>query len=235
MNTQSRLILIFAIAFATLLMTPAFLNQQFSAYPLMKTGDVTDIITPIILIPLYWLLFRLNDAQTGKTPTTGEIVAFLVFTALWVEGQGMHLSANSIGHLFDELRDTDAYTLTHFYDEVLSHYLWHIGLVALTALLVWRQLKNPLANALSSLRAEWIAAAIYGIVYFIIVIEAGTVPLGLPFAVILSVVGLLRRGDLRRQPLTAFFFGAHLLATILFAIWFVRFGGFPQFSELGLI
>jgi hypothetical protein len=168
-------------------------------------------------------------------PTRGEIIAFLVFIALWVEGQGMHLSANSIGHLLDELRDTDAYTLTHFYDEVLSHYLWHIGMVALSALLVWRQMANPLANALSSLRAEWIAAAIYGFVYFIVVIEAGTVPLGLPFAVILSVVGLLRRNDLRRQPLTAFLFGAHLVAAILFAIWFVRFGGFPQFSELGLI
>ena len=80
-----------------------------------------------------------------------------------------------------------------------------------------------------------VAALIYGIVYFIIVIEAGTVPLGLPFAIILSIVGLMRRKDLRQQPITLFFVAAHGLALILFVIWFVRWGGFPQFSELGLI
>jgi hypothetical protein len=198
----------------------------------MKTGDVTDILTPVILIPLYWLLFR-----QGRPPTTAETVAFLVFSALWVEGQGMHLGANSIGHLIGQFEGSDAQLLTHFYDEVLGHYLWHIGMVALTALLVWRQMANPLASALASVRAEVISAIIYGFVYFIIVIEAGTVPLGLPFALILALAGLLsqRRGDLRRQPLTLFFAAAHALALVLFLIWFVRFGGFPQFSELGLI
>ncbi len=60
MNAPSRLILIFALAFAILIITPAFLSQQFAPYPLMKTGDVTDVLTPVILIPLYWLLFRLR-------------------------------------------------------------------------------------------------------------------------------------------------------------------------------
>jgi len=229
-NTYSRLILIFAVVFAILIITPALLSQQFSPYPLLKTGDVTDLLTPLILIPLYWLLFR-----QGKAPSTRETIVFLVFAALWVEGQGMHLGANSIGHLLENAQGTDAQTLTHFYDEILSHYMWHIGLVVLTALLIWRQMRNPLATALTNLRAEAAAALIYGIVYFIIVIEAGTVPLGLPFAVIVGLVGLLRRKDLRQQPITAFFFAAHLLALILFAIWFVRWGGFPQFSELGLI
>jgi hypothetical protein len=196
----------------------------------MKTGDVTDVITPVILIPLYWLLFRL-----GKAPSNAEVIAFMVFTALWVEGQGMHLSANSIGHLLESARDTDVYALTHFYDEALSHYLWHIGMVGVTLLLIWRQIRNPLENALPALRIEVVAALIYGIVYFIIVIEAGTTPLGLPAAVIISIIGLLRLRELRRQPVTAFYFAAHALATILFAIWFVRWGGFPQFSELGLI
>jgi signal transduction histidine kinase len=140
MPTFSRLILIFAILFLVLLISPAFLSQSFGPYPLMKTGDVTDILTPLILIPLYWLLFRLD-----KTPTVREMILFLVFAAAWVEGQGMHLSANSIGHLLQDAQDTNAYTLTHFYDEVLSHYLWHIGLAGLAALLIWRQVNNPLA------------------------------------------------------------------------------------------
>lgn len=226
----SRLILIFALLFLVLLISPAFLSQPFGPYPLMKTGDITDLLTPLILIPLYWLLFRLD-----KTPTTRDMILFLVFAAAWVEGQGMHLSANSIGHLLQNTPETDAYTLTHFYDEVLSHYLWHIGLAGLAALLIWRQVKNPLAAALPTLRTEIVAGLIYGLTTFIITIEAGTVPLGLPFAVLVSLFGITRRNQFRRQPLTAFFFVAHLLAMILFLIWFIRWGGFPQFSELGYI
>jgi len=230
MSSSSRLILIFAIVFAILIINPAFLSQQFAPYPLMKWGDVTDVLTPLILIPLYWLLFR-----QGKPPSTLENILFLIFTAFWVEGQGMHLSANSIGHLLDNAKGTDAQLLTHLYDEVLGHYLWHIGMVALTGLLVWRQIENPLTTALTSLRTEIVSAVIYGIVFFSIVIEAGTVPLGLPFVIILTIVGLMRRKDLRQQPITAFFCLAHALALILFVIWFVRWGGFPQFSDLGLI
>lgn len=230
MSSTSRLILIFTVAFAVLIMAPAFLSQQFSPYPFMKTGDVLDIFCPLVLIPLYWLLFRL-----GKPPSTREMVVFLVFVALWVEGQGMHLGANSIGHLIGEFEGSDAQLLTHFYDEVLSHYLWHIGMVGMTTLLLWRQARNPLPSLVASIRTEVVCAVIYGIVSFIIVIEAGTVPLGLPFAAIVAVVGLVSRSEWRAQPVAAFFYLAHGLALILFAIWFVRWGGFPQFSELGLI
>lgn len=230
MPSLSRLILIFAVVFAILIISPAFLNQQFGPYPLMKTGDVTDLLTPLVLIPLYWLLFRLD-----KNPFAGEVIAFLVFAAMWVEGQGMHLGANSIGHLLQEAKDSDAYALTHFYDEVLSHYLWHVGLVGLTALLVWRQAKNPFAQAQGTLRSEIVAGVIYGITYFIIIVEAGTALVGIPFAILVSLFGLLRRKQLRQQPVTAFFFAAHLLATLLFLAWFMRWGGLPQFSEVGLI
>lgn len=228
--TRSRLILVFAVAFAVLIITPAFLSQSFSPYPLMKTGDVTDLITPMIMIPLYWLLFR-----NGKPPSTREIIAFLVFTAFWVEGQGMHLGANSIGHLIGEFQGSDAQQLTHFYDEVLGHYLWHIGIVTLAALLIWRQMQNRSVLDGESMVPIWIAAALYGFTYFVAFDEAGTVPLGLPFAAGIVIVGLWQRRHLREQPITTFFVAAHGLALVLFAIWFVINGGFPQFSELGMI
>lgn len=230
MTSPSRLILTFAVAFAILLIAPPFLNQQFGPYPLMKTGDVFDILTPVILIPLYWLLFR-----RGKAPTTTEIVAFLAFAALWVEGQGMHLSANSIKHLMGDLHGTDVYALTDFYDEVLGHYLWHIGVAALALLLIWRQISSPLEEIVAAVWMELVAALIYGFVFTMISIEAGTVPLGIPVAIVVTIVGAMRFRDLRRQPVTLFFFAAHALAVILFAVWFVSWGGFPQFSELGWI
>lgn len=226
----SRSILIFSIAFAILIMTPPFLNQQFGLYPLMKTGDVTDIVTPLILLPLYWILFR-----TGSLPTTREMIFFLVFVGAWVEGQGMHLSANSIKHLMDDIRTTDTYALTHFYDEVLSHYLWHIGIVGLSALMLWRQIKNPVAESEASRGMDIVSGVIYGFTYPIISIEAGTVPFMLPAAIILILWSFTQRTALNRQPITRFMLVAHGLALILFAIWFVRWGGFPQFSELGMI
>src|SRR5258708_35691080 len=122
MTSLSRLTLVFAIAFAFFIIGPALLSQQFGPYALMKTGDVLDVLARLALIPLYWLLF-----QAGRqTPSLRETVAFLLLAAVWTEGQGMHLSANSIGHLVEKSATSDVYTLTHFYDEILSHYLWHI-------------------------------------------------------------------------------------------------------------
>ncbi len=60
----------------------------------------------------------------------------------------MHLAANSISHLMEEMKHSDAYTLTHFYDEVLSHSLWHVGIVGLSALLLYRQWRNPFPGRL---------------------------------------------------------------------------------------
>jgi hypothetical protein len=230
MLSMSRLILIFTVAFVIFIVAPAFLSQRFFLYPLITVGDALDLLTSLVLIPLYWLLFRL-----GKPPSTSENIVFLVLVGFWASGQGMHLGANSIKHLMGELKGTDAYLLAEFYDELLGHYLWHIGLFGLTALLVWRQVRNPLAAPLASLRTEAVCAVIYGIITFIIVTEGGTVPLGLPFVAAVTVVGLVQRKHLREQPITAYFFWANALALILFVIWFVRWGGFPQFSELGLI
>lgn len=233
MNRMSRLVLLFSIAFAVLITSPAFLNKQFGPYPLMKTGDVTDLLTPLILIPLYWLMYQVSQ---DKAVRPGEGIAFLVVAAIWVEGQGMHLSANSIGHLLKDQTSGDPYALTYFYDEVLSHYLWHTGVIGLSALILWRQWRHPLAEGHTTLRLEGLAGAIYGFTYFVTIVEAGTAPIGVPFAIGVTLFGLTRgRRRLRQQPLLGFFFIASLLATILFGVWWLQWGGLPQFSEVGII
>ena len=55
MKRLSFLVLVFAILFAVFFIAPPLLSQQFSPYPLMKMGDVFDILTPLVLLPLYWL------------------------------------------------------------------------------------------------------------------------------------------------------------------------------------
>ena len=59
----SRLTLIFAVVFAILIVSPVFLNQQFAFYALVKNGDITDIFTRLILIPIYGLLLQIDRAK----------------------------------------------------------------------------------------------------------------------------------------------------------------------------
>jgi hypothetical protein len=67
-------------------------------------------------------------------------------------------------------------------------------------------------------------------------VEAATVPLGFPFAGLVVILTLVwGRHQLRQQPILAFFFIAYLVATLLFIGWGLYWGGFPQFSEVGLI
>ncbi len=232
MVRQPVLVLAFAIAFAVLLLSPAFLRQALPFYSLMEVGDATDIVTPLVLLPLYWLLLRHHPEGP---PGTAGVVLFLLLAAAWVEGQGMHLAANSIGHLLEGAAGTDAQALTHFYDEVLGHYLWHIGIMGLSALLAWRHWNGAIAGGVEHV-AVGAAAVIYGATFFIIVIEGGTVPAGLPFAAVMAAAGLgWGRRRLVGQPVVGLFGLGYLLSVVLFIAWAARWGGFPQFSEVGII
>jgi len=186
-----------------------------------------------VLIPLYWLLYRLGEE---KKATLSGITLFVVLAALWVEGQGIHLSANSIGHLLKEMKGSDAYHLTLFYDEVLSHYLWHSGIVGLSALLLWRQWHNPFREERAGVWPLILAGVIYGFAFFVIVIEAGTAPLGVSFAVLVTVSGwVLGRKRMRQQPLLTFFLIGYSIATVFFIGWAIYWGGLPEFSQVGII
>jgi hypothetical protein len=229
----NRLILVFSVAFAVFFMVPPFLSSQFGPYPLMKVADVFDLFTPLVLIPLYWLLYQVGQE---KRPSLGEGVAFTVLAALWVLGQGMHLAANSIGHLLEEMSGSDAYVLTYFYDETLGHILWHSGVMGLSALLQVRQWRNPFSGERASLGLLLPAGIIHGLTFFVIVIEGGTALLAIPFALIAVLAVLIwGRGKLREQPLLLFFLVSYIVAMLFMAGWGIYWRGLPQFSELGFI
>jgi hypothetical protein len=160
----------------------------------------------------------------------------MLLAAAWAAGQGMHLSANSIGHLLGDLEGSAVYKLTSFYDEDLSHFLWHSGVVGLSALILFRQWHNPFAGQAEGRVALLIGALLYGFTYFTMIIEGGTAALGVPFAVAVSLFGLIwGRKHFRHQPMTAFFVTAYWLATVFIIIWFIWQGGLPEFSEVGII
>ena len=233
MKRLARLTLIFAISFAIFIIAPTFLSDRFVAYPLMKSGDVLDLLTPLVLIPLYWSLFQI---QPISAPSQREVLTFLIFAVLWVQGQGMHLAANSIGHLIQPYDDSKLRQLTYFYDEILSHYIWHLGLVGLSALLIYRQWQNPFFKQRSSLKFEITAGIVHGFNYFIDVVESATTMIGVPFAIgVVIFTSIWGRQHLRYQPILTFFFVSYLIACLFFLGWGLYWGGLPEFSQVGII
>jgi hypothetical protein len=240
MKKYSFLFLIFAILSLSFFLGLVFLRTPFPLFPLVSYQDALDLLTPFILIPIYWLMFKYASNQ----PTSlAEEITFLVFAVFWVLGHGMHLAANSINNMAEmlarsmviDIRGTSIYELTYFYDERLSHSLWHIGILGMIGLLVYREWRSP-ASTQTIWWATLLGGVIYGFTYFCVFLEGQTVILGFPFALILTLIGLLwGRKKLANHPLLAFFFVSCLLATILFIGWGWYWGGFPEISEVGLI
>jgi len=236
----SLLTLAFAVLSLVFLVLLVFFRRPFPLYPLMSVQDSLDLLTPVALIPTYWLLFR-SAARTEAN--RGAELAFMAFAALWVLGHGMHLSANSVNNLAEalarkqaaDLTGTSVYELAYFYDEHLSHYLWHIGLLGLAGLLIYQEWRRPVG-----IDTMWwvtvLAGLIYGFTCFCIFLEGGTVLLGLSFSIIVTLLTLVwGRKHLAQRPLLAFFFVACLVASVLYIGWGLYWGGFPQFTEVGLI
>ena len=103
------------------------------------------------------------------------------------------------------------------------------------ALLIYREWHRP-AGILTTWWAAILGGVIYGFTYFCIFLEGQTVVVGLPFALIITLLTLIwGRKKLAQQPIQAFFFVACLVAVVLFSGWGLYYGGFPQFSDVGLI
>ena len=206
----------------------------------MSNQDALDLLTPLVLIPIYWLMFR----QTSREGSgLSEEIIFMLLAVFWISGQGMHLAANSINNLIESLarnqvldiKPTDIYSLTYFVDEHLSHFIWHIGIIGLALLLIYRDWRHP-----ADFPTQWwstiLAGLLYGFMLFCIFLEGQTVILGLPSCILISLVVMIwGRRQLAKKPILAFFFIAFLIAALFLVGWRLYWGGFPQFSDVGLI
>lgn len=240
MHRLSWLTLSLAVLSVVFFLLLIFLRTPFPLYPLASWQDALDLLTPFALLGVYWLLF---EAGSSARPGRPAEIAFVLLAVLWTEGHGLHLAANSVDNLMEglakqagpDVTGTSLYTLTYFIDEHVSHYLWHLGVLGLAALLVAREWRQP-----AGLAVQWGAAVpaglLYGITCFCIFLEGQTVILGLPAALVFSGVTLVwGRAKLAQRPILAFFFVAGLVAGLLLIGWGLYWGGFPQFSDVGLI
>ncbi len=242
MDRASRATVTFALAFGAFLIAPAFLGRPLPLEPRMALADLVEVATPLALVPLYWRLFR-EAGRVGSREERGPggigIALFVALAALWAQGSGMHVAANAIGHHARGLADGRLAAAIRLYDESLSHWIWHGATVGLSALVMWIDGRAPAADrgVRRSPTAPHVAAGtLHGFSFFAIVVEGGTAALGVPFAVVAAAAGIARcRRAPAATPILTFFAVSYLVAALFFAIWAVRCGGLPQFSEVGLI
>jgi hypothetical protein len=80
------------------------------------------------------------------------------------------------------------------------------------------------------------AGMLYGLSFFLIVDEGQTVPMGLPFALIVVAWGIVRpRHGLKQYPVSLFLLVTYATASILLLGWGLYWRGFPELSSLGWI
>ena len=145
--------------------------------------------------------------------------AALLGAALFVQGHGVHLAANSISFARGDAPPT------HLWDEVVGHALWFVGLTVLLVAVAHsiRAAPVPLGAAAHAL------ALLVGATWAVNVVEAGHAPLGAALA-----TGLVAYGwrTAAAAPGRLLVLGVSL-SLVLVAAWGLWQGGYPQPSELG--
>ena len=241
------LLFLFGLSLALFHILPPFLTRIF-LWPL-SWGDSLDFLTPFAVIPFAYMLYsRLNripqpSPQSESSSKSLNILAKVILATgfiSYVEGHGLHLSANSIARLLQEMKDSDLFRAVYLYDEVISHFIWIVGLYLISSGLILfasnLSFKPPIRRSLIFL---CLGALFYGLTFMAEAVEGQTVIFAFPAACVNFLVSLVlylkRAREGRINPVFLFFLLAYLLSVILFSGWGISRGGFPQFSELGWI
>lgn len=235
-------LLIYAGNYAFFHIMPAFLN--FEIENRLMLADVFDVLTPFVMVFLVYKICRILLPVAGRNSNSslksGAIVILILGAITFVEGHGMHLSANAIARHLTPTSDSPLFALDYFFDEILGHILWDGGIMILSLgvlVIAFNANKDRASNPRMVLTVS--ASLLYGFTYFCNGVEGQTVVFTLPLALIIPLVifwlGRRRQIHLLKNPVLCFYFLAYILALCLFMFWGIWQKGFPEFSELGWI
>lgn len=231
----------FAFAYAFFHILPALL-MSFLKKPL-TWGDTLDFLTPFAVLAVAYLLYYLvkKNFQSSKSfskrrSLVAKIILFIGLI-LYIDGHGLHLSANSIARLLESMKETEVYRATYLFDEIISHFMWDAGVFLISVGFMILVIKLPFGSlSRSNLVLLFLGAAFYGFTFTVNGIEGQTVIFTFPAAFggfLFSLVLYLRgRKQGLENPFLFFFASAYLLSVLLFSYWGISRSGFPQFSEL---
>ena len=185
----------------------------FAAPGATRYEDFADLTTPYVVAgPLLVVLAR-------RSLTRRRWLVALTSSLMFVQGHGLHLSANSISYA------TGPQQPAYLWDEVASHLLWFTALAVLLVVVV--EAVRPLPLQVGPVAVG--LGVLVGLTWAANVVEAGIVPLGAPLAAGLAAYGWCRR-DSAAGRLVLGAFGLSLVLVAAYGIWQ---GGYPQPSELG--
>ncbi len=230
-------LLAYAVALALFLLVPPFLKQRVGPPEGFTLQEATDLLTPLVVIPLAWLVFH----RAGRLGRPG-FVLFLVAAVAWVDAHGIHLAANAIGDAFPPggaaaFYQTVPGDLDYWLDETLSHWLWHLAWVALSVLVIAAATRSRRSGTAPLGATSAAAGFLHGATFFFVTVEGVTTALGIPWSILLlawSVVAVRRR--LARRPVVVFFLVTAVVTLSGYLAWGALNGWtLPEFSAKGLL
>jgi len=235
---------LFGLVFALFHILPTFL-PAFIDKPLTY-GDALDFLTPFAVIPIAFLLYlrisQINPQRFlySRLQKISSRILLGLGILLYVDGHGLHLSANSIARLVQEANDPELFNAVYLFDETISHSLLDAGIFLISLSLVIASYRIFLKlNFLKNFIVLFLGACLYGFTFVVNSIEGQTVRFILPAAFIgfiLSLIFYLKElKSEMKNPLLLFFLIAYLISLILLLYWGIRYKGYPEFSELGWI
>ncbi len=239
-----RWLFIYGFVYAFFQVMPALLKGGFAGP--VSQGDALDFLTPLAVIPVAVVLFlklkkeaaRNGQGSSGFANLAGAIFIFGIIG--YVEGHGIHLSANSIGRLLHGQEGTALYRAVYLFDEVISHFIWDAGVLVIAIGLILAGMKIRVST-LSPVQWIYLAGGgiFFGFSYAVSAVEGQTVLLTMPAAILMVLVcfRLYWKSRQRREhnAVVLFFLIGFLLSVLLFGYWGIAHPGFPEFSELGWI
>jgi hypothetical protein len=116
-------------------MTAGTLFRPLGSLGETRVADWVDLLTPFAIVgAAAATLARLACCSRWWAVFGAGAVAFAL-------GHGLHLSANSISNADDPvLKEAD---IVHLWDEVVSHYVWYLGLFVMSAVLAVALRSSP--------------------------------------------------------------------------------------------
>ncbi len=240
-------LLAYGFFFAYFHIMPPFLNA-FVKSPL-TWGDTLDFLTPFAVIPLAYILYsRANKTLHSLQPQQSSPRALRILPKvllaigflLFVDGHGLHLSANSIARLLHDMKESKLYKAAYLFDEIISHFMWDGGVFLISVALVMAAFKISFRSLTrKNIIFLSLGATFYGFAFTANGIEGQTVIFTFPAAGVGFLLTLFiyfhRKKEGNQNPFLFFFMSGYFLSLILFAYWGISRSGFPQFSELGWI
>jgi hypothetical protein len=201
---ESRTLLAFATAVFVFHQLPALVGSDVEPW--------VDLLTPFAVIGAAAFVI-------GRGASPLALVVAIVGAVLYVDGHGIHLAANSIGH--EELTG-DAKDVTHFWDEEWGHFEWHLGLFVLIGAICLARTDRPWVPALCAVLLGW--------TFFTNTVEGGTW-----WLVLVATAVFVPLAVVARRPILVTAAAAFGLAAAMIGVWALWHQGMPQFSDVGFL